>query len=113
MENLTKKQCTPCRGGAPKLTGDTLREYFNQLQGWELVEDHHVTKKYKFENFKRALVFADLVGDLAERENHHPSICISWGEARIELFTHKIGGLHENDFIMASKIDATYRDISG
>ena len=108
MKELSKRQCTPCRGGVPKLAGAELFAYFKRLQGWQLVEEHHIYKEYKFANFKQALAFANLVGDLAERENHHPTVCISWGNARVEFFTHVIDGLHENDFIMASKIDAIY-----
>lgn len=74
-------------------------------QGWKVVEGHHLRRKFSFDDFEEALEFVNKVGEIAEREGHHPNICFTWGEAEIKIFTHEIDGLHENDFILASKID--------
>ena len=105
MENLSKKYCTPCSKGASPLKGEELGSFFAQLQGWKLVNDHHIEKEYQFKNFKEALAFTNKVGDLAEQEGHHPDILLAWCKVKIELSTHKINGLSENDFILAAKCD--------
>lgn len=112
MEYLGKTERTVCQSGASKLTGDELQTHLETIHGWELIEAHHIKKTYRFDNFKKALLFANRVGDLSERQKHHPSICIRWGEAEIELFTHAIDGLHKIDFSMAAKIDDIYSVIT-
>ena len=103
---LADRTCVPCRGGVPPLKGPALRRLHEQVAGWELVEEHHLRRTFPFPDFARALAFVNRVGTVAEQEGHHPDIRLTWGKATIELFTHKIGGLSESDFIMAAKIDA-------
>lgn len=103
---LSKKSCMPCKGGTPPLKGRELSSLFIQLsKGWQMVNEHHLEKSYVFPDFKQALLFTNQVGDLAEKERHHPDIHLSYGKVKIILWTHKIDGLSESDFILASKID--------
>lgn len=111
---LLNKECTPCKGGIKPLTGPELQKYIDHLeQGWELVDDKKIEKQYKFKNFKQALDFTNTVGQIAEAEQHHPDIYLAWGKVKLMLWTHKIGGLHENDFILAAKADKAYSDQRG
>ena len=105
MSELSSKQCVPCRGGVPPLTADEIKPLLNQLQGWEVVDEHHLRKVYSFSNFREALAFVNKVGEIAEEQGHHPDICFGWGQAEITIWTHKINGLTESDFILAAKID--------
>jgi 4a-hydroxytetrahydrobiopterin dehydratase len=106
MTGLTEKACVPCRGGVPPLAAAEARGLLAQVQGWELRESaKRIERTYKLKNFREALGFVDRIGALAEAEGHHPDITFGWGYATISLHTHKIKGLHENDFIMAAKID--------
>ena len=103
---LADRKCVPCQGGTPPLKGEALTRLAGRIDpAWQVVDEHHLSRTYKFKNFAEALAFVDRVGALAEREGHHPEICFTWGRARIELFTHKIGGLSESDLVMAAKID--------
>jgi 4a-hydroxytetrahydrobiopterin dehydratase len=104
--NLTERRCVPCRGGIPPLEAGWAREYLAQLSGWSLAEDaRRISKRYGFADFKEAMGFVGQVADLAEDEGHHPDIAIHYNQVDIVLYTHKIGGLHLNDFIVAAKID--------
>jgi 4a-hydroxytetrahydrobiopterin dehydratase len=106
MAELAQKTCTPCRGGTPPLTRDEAEAYRKDAPDWELLDDgKRIERTFKFKNFKGALDFVDRVGALAEDEGHHPDLTFGWGYAKVSLFTHKIKGLHENDFIMAAKIN--------
>lgn len=106
MSDLASRECVPCRGGIPPLAGAELAELYEQLGGdWELVEDHHLVKTYRFPNFQQALDFTNRIGALAEEVNHHPNICLGWGRVEVELWTHKIDGLAEADFVWAAKAD--------
>jgi len=106
MTDLLNKKCIPCSVGAPTLEEDEIAELMKSMkEGWEVVDNKKLRKAYKFKNFKEALDFTNKVGAIAEEEGHHPDIYLSWGKVVIELWTHKIGGLHENDFILAAKID--------
>jgi 4a-hydroxytetrahydrobiopterin dehydratase len=103
---LAAKTCTPCRGGVPPMAADEARRYAQQTPGWELdAGATRIQRSFRFSDFADALAFVDKVGALAEEEGHHPDIHFGWGYCTIELYTHKIKGLHENDFIMAAKID--------
>ena len=106
MTGLTEKTCVPCRGGVPPLAKDEAEQFLAQTPGWALQDGKRIERTYKFRNFREALGFVDRVGGLAEEEGHHPDITFGWGYATVSLHTHKIKGLHENDFIMAAKIDA-------
>ena len=106
---LSKKTCVPCRGDLPPLKGVELTKLFNQLGNkWTVVDEHHIEKNYFFTDFKQALAFTDAVGELAETEGHHPDIHLSYGRVKIQLWTHKIDGLSESDFILAAKCDEIF-----
>ncbi len=103
---LAAKTCVPCRGGVPPLEGDDLTGIRERLGGgWNVVEEHHLEKEFRFDDFRSALGFTNRVGELAEEQGHHPDIHLSWGRVRLEIWTHKIDGLTESDFILAAKID--------
>ena len=106
MTGLTDKTCVPCQGGVPPLTEAEARAMLGHTPGWEL-RDHakQIERRYSFKNFLAALDFVNKVGALAEDEGHHPDITFGWGYATVSMYTHKINGLHENDFIMAAKIN--------
>jgi 4a-hydroxytetrahydrobiopterin dehydratase len=105
MGDLANKQCVPCRTATAALSPSETTSLLGRLRGWEVIDNHHLRKSWKFPDFQSALEFVNRVGELAEREDHHPDICFSWGKARVELWTHKVNGLTENDFVMAAKID--------
>ena len=105
--DLAAKKCIPCEGGAAPLSKDEATVLLAQLKGWQLSDDaKEIEKSWKFPDFAQALAFVNKVGAIAEEENHHPEIEFTWGKVEIELSTHSIGGLSENDFILAAKIDA-------
>jgi 4a-hydroxytetrahydrobiopterin dehydratase len=106
MSELADRQCVPCRGGVPPLAGDEITKLQSRLDGWEVVDEHHLRKEHKFKDFKEAQAFVNRAGDVAEQQGHHPDICYGWGHAEITIWTHKIDGLTESDFILAAKIDA-------
>ena len=105
MNELASKECVPCRGGVPPLKGEDVTKLQAELEGWEVVNEHHLRKEYKFKDFQESQAFVNRVGDLAEGQGHHPDICFGWGRAEITIWTHKINGLTESDFILAAKID--------
>jgi 4a-hydroxytetrahydrobiopterin dehydratase len=105
-EELARKKCIPCTAGTPPLKKERAEAYLAQLKkGWRLVDGHHLEKEFLFKNFKEALAFTNEVGKIAEQEGHHPDIYLSWGKVRVTLWTHKINGLSESDFILAAKCD--------
>jgi 4a-hydroxytetrahydrobiopterin dehydratase len=104
-EQLADKTCVPCRGGVPPLKGKELQKLQQSVPDWTVVNEHHLTREFKFPDFVQALAFVNRVGTLAEEQGHHPDILLTWGKAAITLWTHKIDGLTESDFIMAAKID--------
>ena len=105
MSGLSSKDCVPCRGGVPPLGGEEIQRLLPQLSEWEVVREHHLKKNYAFSNFAEALKFVNRVGELAEEQGHHPDICFGWGKVEVTIWTHKIDGLTESDFILAAKID--------
>ena len=106
MSELAEQKCIPCAGGVPSLKGEQLEELKQKLGGdWDVVDEHHLEKEFKFDDFKQALDFTNKVGGLAEEQGHHPDIYLAWGKVKITLWTHKIDGLTPSDFIMAAKID--------
>lgn len=102
---LTEKKCEPCQGGVPPLTPEQCKPLLEQLDGWRVVENHHLEKEFSFDDFVGALSFVNKLGALAEEEGHHPDIYLTWGKARVTIWTHKIDGLTESDFILAAKTD--------
>jgi 4a-hydroxytetrahydrobiopterin dehydratase len=107
-EQLADKKCVPCRGGLPPLRGEELNKFHRQVAKWTVDHEHHIHREFTFPDFKQALDFVNRVGDVAEEQGHHPDIFLTWGKAAITLWTHKIDGLSESDFIMAAKIDRLY-----
>lgn len=111
MDNLLSKKCVACRGGEPTLDEGEIAELMPAVPGWQIIEDAGVKKlerTFKFKDFRQALAFTNQVGELAEQEGHHPLIRTEWGKVNVIWWTHKIGGLHKNDFIAAAKTDALY-----
>ncbi len=107
MSDLASKDCVPCRGGVPPLAGDELNRLMTRLGGeWRVVDGHHLEKDFRFPDFRGALGFTNKVGDLAEDQGHHPDIYLAWGKVKITVWTHKIDGLTESDFVFAAKSDA-------
>ncbi|WP_018477707.1 4a-hydroxytetrahydrobiopterin dehydratase [Pontibacter roseus] len=103
---LTDKKCVPCEGGIPAIEGESIGSYTCQLKSkWEVVEGKKLRQAFSFPDFKGAMDFANKVAAIAEDEGHHPDLHIAWGKVVVELYTHAIGGLSENDFIVAAKID--------
>jgi len=112
--SLAEKNCVPCRGGVPPLEADAVAGYLKQLEpGWEAPRDRRLTKTYKFPDFKTALAFVDRVGAMAEEQGHHPDLTIAWGKVRVEVWTHKIDGLTESDFVFAAKCDRLFAPSGG
>ena len=110
MSELAKKQCVPCRGGVPPLGADAVAKLLDELGGgWKAVDDHHLEKSYGFGDFAAARAFTNAVGALAESQGHHPDIYLAWGKVRLTIWTHKIDGLTESDFILAAKADEALR----
>jgi len=104
MSELTKKKCEPCEGGVPPMPDDKAKEMLKQTPGWEK-EGKKIQREFKFKDFVEAIKFVNKVADLAESEDHHPDIHIYWNKVQLVLWTHAIGGLSENDFIMAAKVN--------
>jgi 4a-hydroxytetrahydrobiopterin dehydratase len=106
--DLATKHCVPCEGGTPPLTKSEAEALLSQVGGWKLIDGEplKITRRAKLKDFAQAMQFVNRIAELAESEQHHPDICVSWNRVTLELFTHAIGGLSENDFIMAAKINA-------
>ena len=102
--NLKNKKCIPCEGGIPKLTPQEIKKYLAQVPGWE-EKSGKIYKKFKFKNFVEAMKFVNRIAEIAEEEGHHPDFSVHYNEVNITIWTHSIGGLSENDFILAAKID--------
>ena len=105
--SLASRQCVACRGDTPPVTGDQLTELHRQLdERWKVIDEHHLTGEFVFEDFAKALVYVNRVAEIAEEQGHHPDIYLAWGKVGVKIWTHKIDGLTESDFILAAKIDA-------
>lgn len=103
---LAEKRCVPCEGGVPTFTKTQITKYTHQLQkGWQVVGDKKLQKEFKFKNFVETMGFVNQVALIAQAEDHHPDMQVSYSKVVIELWTHAVGGLSENDFILAAKID--------
>lgn len=105
MSDLASKQCVPCTGGVPPLDVNQRAELFKQLHGWTIERGHHLTKTYTFPDFAQGLAFVNRVGAMADQQGHHPDIFLTWGKVRVDIWTHKIDGLTESDFVFAAKTD--------
>ena len=110
MSELANKKCIPCEGGIPSFDITEIHKYLKKVDGWDVKENEsknfYLIKEFKFENFLKSQNFINKVGEISEKEGHHPDIAFGWGYARIKILTHAVKGLSENDFILASKIDA-------
>jgi len=110
MNDLTEKKCVPCEGGLPPLDYKEIQKYLKKVNGWNVKtnekKNYFIEKKFIFKNFIESQKFVNLVGEISEKEGHHPDIAFGWGYAKIKIFTHAVKGLSENDFILAAKIDA-------
>jgi 4a-hydroxytetrahydrobiopterin dehydratase len=105
---LADRVCIPCKGGVPALKGAELQALRSEVPGWDVKDEHHLHKLYKFPDFKKALDFVNRAGAIAEEQAHHPDLLLKWGKVEVTIFTHKIDGLTESDFILAAKIDRAY-----
>ena len=109
MNDLSKKKCIPCEGNISAFDKSEIHKYLKKIDGWEVKnnsdDNYYLFKEFKFENFIKSQNFVNKVGNLAEKENHHPDIIFGWGYCKIKIFTHAIKGLAESDFILAAKID--------
>jgi 4a-hydroxytetrahydrobiopterin dehydratase len=106
MVQLAERKCVPCSGDTPPLKGQDLQDLQDQLgSDWQVADEHHLHKEFKFRDFRQALDFTNAVGELAEEQNHHPEIRLTWGKVGITLWTHAADGLTESDFILAAKIE--------
>lgn len=110
VSELASKSCVPCRGGVPPLKGEAISVLLERLGGgWRVSGEHHLEKNYSFPDFRTALDFTNRVGEVAEAEGHHPDVHLAWGKVALRIWTHKIDGLTESDFVLAAKADAQYR----
>ena len=110
MAALAEKECVPCKGGVPALKGQDLQRLKSELDpGWQVLHEHQLEREFKFKDFLEALTFTNQVGKLAEQQGHHPDIYLSWGKVKVTIWTHKIDGLTESDFVLAAKIDRLRR----
>ena len=109
MSDLADKKCIPCEGNIPPFDKSEIHKYLKKVDGWDVKSDkdknYYLIKEFSFKNFKESQKFVNKVGDVAEKENHHPDISFGWGYCRVKIFTHTIKGLAESDFILAAKID--------
>jgi 4a-hydroxytetrahydrobiopterin dehydratase len=109
MSSLAEKNCVPCKSGGAPLSGAALSALADELgNGWKIVENHHLEKEFAFRDFKQALAFTNSVGEVAEAQGHHPDIFLAWGKVKLTLWTHKVKGLSESDFVLAAKADRLY-----
>jgi 4a-hydroxytetrahydrobiopterin dehydratase len=104
-DDLARRTCVPCKKGGTPLKGESLASLLWHLDGWTCVREHHLEKEFRFKDFAQGLAFVNEVGRIAEAEGHHPDLYLAWGLVRVTLWTHKIDGLSESDFVMAAKID--------
>jgi len=107
LNKLTNRVCVPCQGGMPPLKGKKLKTLQNQLgNDWNVIDEHHLEKEWELDDFQTALDFTNRIGSLAEEQGHHPDIYLTWGKVGVKMWTHKIDGLTDSDFILAAKIDS-------
>jgi 4a-hydroxytetrahydrobiopterin dehydratase len=103
---LSKKECIPCKGGVSPLKGEAIKKLHGKIgANWNVIDEHHLEKPFFFKDFRQALDFTNKIGELAESQGHHPDIYLTWGKVTLTIWTHKIDGLTESDFIFAAKVD--------
>jgi len=109
MSDLASRDCIPCKGGVPPLRGPELEALAARIDGdWSVIDEHHLARSYSFPDFAAALAFVNRVGEMAEQQSHHPDLHLAWGRVGVEIWTHKIDGLTESDFVFAAKCDRLY-----
>jgi 4a-hydroxytetrahydrobiopterin dehydratase len=108
MSDLADKECVPCKGGVPPLRGAELHRFAERVDGWSVVAEHHVEKQCRFKDFVTALAFVNTIGAMAEQQGHHPDLFLGWGRVGVKIWTHKIDGLTESDFVLAAKVDRAF-----
>jgi 4a-hydroxytetrahydrobiopterin dehydratase len=113
MASLAERECVPCKGDVPPLGDEQIAPLLAQLQGWSVVDGHHLEKIYKLKNFAEALTLVNRIGAVAEDQNHHPDLMLAWGKVAVQIWTHKINGLTESDFVFAAKCDAAHAAMAG
>ncbi len=113
MTELADKKCVPCKGGVPPLGAAQIAPLLAQLESWSVVERHHLHKRYRVDSFAAALELTNRIGAVAEEQNHHPDLALGWGWVEVKIWTHKIDGLTESDFVFAAKCDRAYHQHAG
>lgn len=113
MPGLAERSCVPCKGGVPPLGEAEIRPLIEQLEGWTVQDNHHLEKTYKLANFSQALDLVNRIGAIAEEQNHHPDLYLAWGKVGVKIWTHKINGLTESDFVFAAKCDVARQQMGG
>ena len=108
MPELADKTCIPCKGGVEPFKAGAIAAVHKQVSEWKVVNDHHITREFTFPDFSQALDFVNRIAEVAEQQGHHPDILLTWGKVEVTLWTHKIDGLSEGDFIMGAKIDRLF-----
>jgi len=112
MADLADRQCVPCQGGVPALRADQIGPLLAELDGWSVPENHHLQKTYRVKDFAQALELVNRIGALAEEQNHHPDLYLAWGLVEVKIWTHKIDGLTESDFVFAAKCDRAFATLA-
>ncbi|MEK7867358.1 MAG: 4a-hydroxytetrahydrobiopterin dehydratase [Planctomycetota bacterium] len=105
MSDLADRECVPCKGGVPPLTPEQIAPLLAQVEGWNVVDNRRIEKTYKLKDFAEALALVNRIGAIAEKQSHHPDLYVAWGKVRVKIWTHKIDGLTESDFVLAAKCD--------
>ena len=108
---LASRECVPCKGGKPPLSEEKTQQLLGELNGWTVQQEYHLTKSFSFPDFVKALACVNRIGEIAEQQGHHPDLYLAWGKVKMEVWTHKIDGLTESDFIFAAKVDAALGEI--
>ncbi len=112
VAELAKQKCKPCSGDASPLKGEDLKKLHEQLNsGWDLIEEHHLEKEYDFDEYSQAVEFTNRVAGIAQEEGHHPDLCLSYGKVKVTVWTHKIGGLSDADFVFAAKVEEAHNEM--
>ena len=111
--SLADRKCVPCRGGVPPLTPEQIAPLRSEVPAWEVVRDQRLVREFRFRDFAWALQFVNRIGALAEEEGHHPELLLGYGRVRVEMWTHKIDGLTESDFILVAKVDRLWQTAGG
>ena len=109
-QSLAQQECKPCKGDVPPLRGDELKKMQEQLEGgWQVIDEHHLEKEFTFDKYDGSVAFTNKVAEIAKKQNHHPDILLTYGKVKVTVYTHKIDGLTESDFVFAAKAEEAYK----